>query len=302
MSMVTAKTMRFKSNLETGDLTFQEMVNLADEESISAGRISTLKFEDSLRYDLTRTVSNIFGNATIKYNSQSNAFCLSLQSNLDNIFFKLYQYGKCYLKLNDKGAIILVATTKEKGYVELIDKAYSISNITQRDAVDKALILYGTVTNCIYSSIAERGVMGVFSPQKDTVIKASQSSKIYNAFRTLFGAKTGQRKFAMLEVPMNYTGVTLPIKDMELIDNKKDATATAARIFGIQEDMILSGSTFDNKENAIIQTYTDYKGLIYNYISQIERQKISIGINLELYDVSFPSVPQMNKTNTETNG
>ena len=98
---------------------------------------------------------------------------------------------------------------------------------------------------------------------------------------------------------MNYTGVTLPIADLKLLENERAAVAKVARLYGIQEDMILSGSTFDNKENAIIQTYTDFKGLIYNWITQIEAEKLATVRRLDDYNITFPGVPQLNKKTTE---
>ena len=61
--------------------------------------------------------------------------------------------------------------------------------------------------------------------------------------------------------------------------------------------MIQGGSTFENKKESIVQTYSDYKGLIYNWISQIESQMISFR-NIENYEVKFSGVPQLEeKTN-----
>jgi hypothetical protein len=81
---------------------------------------------------------------------------------------------------------------------------------------------------------------------------------------------------------------------LDLLLNKKDATGTVARIYGIGEDMIQSGSTFSNKDAAIIQTYSDYKGLIYGWISQIEDQLLSFR-NPEQYEITFTGVPQLVK-------
>jgi hypothetical protein len=62
--------------------------------------------------------------------------------------------------------------------------------------------------------------------------------------------------------------------------------------------MIQSGAIYANKEAAIIQTYSDYKGLIYGWINQIEEQLLSFR-NAENYEITFVGVPQLNKT---TNG
>jgi len=85
------------------------------------------------------------------------------------------------------------------------------------------------------------------------------------------------------------------------LENEKRAVANVARIYGIQEDMILSGSTFDNKENAIIQTYTDFKGMMYNWIVQIEKERLASFRVLDKFDITFPGVPQMNKVNIKPN-
>lgn len=295
--MITAKA-RYTATVD-GDCTLDYMIQHANNESISGIRTTDRKFEDALKYDITRTIINIMANATIRYAGTSDKFCLSLQKNLSEIYYKLYEFGKCYVKIDEQRQIIDIRSTlngvNKAGYIDINDDAFIISGITQKEAAKRALDMYGVITNAMFSVIDERGLLGIFSPAKDTVIKQNQIEKVYESFRTLFGTKRGQRKFAIVDVPLTYSGVTIPIKDMELIANKKDATATAARIFGIQEDMILSGSTFDNKENAIIQTYTDYAGLIYNYIVQIESKLISLNRNIESYEVTFPSVPQMNK-------
>jgi hypothetical protein len=189
--------------------------------------------------------------------------------------------------------------SKTQTKIELIDAAYKITNITQRKAAELQLKMYGVVTNTQYSMIDERGVMGIFSPQKDVVVKRSMVAQMYADLKSLFGGKSGQRKFAVTEVPMTYSGASLPVGELELLENERNATAKVARLYGIQEDMILSGSTFDNKENAIIQTYTDYKGLIYNWITQIESEMLASFRQMDGYNVTFPGVPQMNKTAIE---
>ncbi len=281
----------YKANIN-GDLTVEEQIEQVKIDSIRGG-YTNRNFSDSLRYEITRTVVNILGNSVITYNGQVDVFCESLQRNLLKIFFTIHDYGKCYLKFGEENRIIDVRS--DKGNVVIVDPAYEITKITQKRAVEKQLEMYGIVTNAMYSVIDERGMFGVFSPQKDTVIKESQKNNLYTAFKDLFGIKKGQRKFAITEVPMTYSGVSIPVKELELLENERNATAKVARLYGIQEDMILSGSTFDNKENAIIQTYTDYKGLIYNYITQIEQDLIATFRVIDGYNVSFPGVPQLNK-------
>jgi len=286
MKILKAKGL-FKGDID-GGLTLEQYIEIVNTDSLTNGISAKNDFQKSFTYDITRTVCNILSNATIKYTGISTPFCISLQKNLIDIFFEIYNSGFCWVTLGESGAIISIGNQKKTGAVQIIDNAYRLSKITQKMAVEKSMELYGVITDCMFSVLDERGMLGIFSPQKDTVIKASQTDKIYETFRTLFGAKTGKRKFGVVEVPMVYSGVNIPVKDMELIANKKDATATIARLFGIQEDMILSGSTFDNKENAIIQTYTDYKGLIYDYINQIESNLISLTRNVENYEVTFP--------------
>lgn len=281
----------YKANIN-GDLTVEEQIEQVKLDSIR-GSYTDRNFSDSLRYDITRTVANILGNSVITYNGNIDIFCESLQRNLLKIFFTIHDCGKCYLKFGEDNRIIDVRS--DKGNVEIVDPAYEITKITQKRAVEKQLEMYGIVTNAMYSVLDERGMFGVFSPQKDTVIKESQKNSLYTAFKDLFGIKKGQRKFAITEVPMSYAGVSIPVKELELLENERNATAKVARLYGIQEDMILSGSTFDNKENAIIQTYTDYKGLIYNYITQIEQDLIATFRVIDGYNVSFPGVPQLNK-------
>jgi len=280
----------YKANLD-GDCTIEQQIIEAEHDSIHGVHVSVnRRFEKALIYDLTRTVCNILSNASIKFNGLSTPLCKSLESNLIDIFFQLHKTGKCYLVFDDNGNIEKI--NSYKGNVELIDPAYKISGYTQRSAAEKALEMYGVVTDALFSVIDERGVLGMFSPQKDTIIKPTQAAKLYDAFKNIFGVKKGQRKFAITEVPMNYSGVSIPVKDLDLLLNKKDATGTVARIYGIGEDMIQSGSTFDNKDAAIIQTYSDYKGLIYGWISQIEAQLLSFR-NPEQYEINFTGVPQL---------
>ena len=287
----------YKANID-GDISVEQQIIEAEAELRNGHSFeSSRKFQISLRYDITRTIINILSNSTIKYAGVITPFCDSFQRKLKDIFFALHDNGYCFLQLDKEGRILKIDNLK--GNVKLIDPAYEITNYTQKVAALKALEMYGVVTDSIYSVIDERGVMGMFSPQKDTVVKNGQADKLYSAFRKLFGVKRGQRKFAIVEVPMNYTGVSLPVKDLELLENKKDATATVARIYGIQEDMILSGSTFDNKMNAIIQTYSDYKGLIYGWINQIESQLISFR-KVDDYEITFTGIPQLNVEQNKT--
>lgn len=284
----------YKANLD-GDVTVEQQITIAENESINSGSYynnTSRKFEIALRYDITRTVINILANASIKYNGLSNPFCESMQKKLSEIFFELHDHGFCFLKLDEQMRIIDI--NQQGGNCKLIDPAYEMTKYTQKMAAKKALEMYGVVTDAAYSVIDERGVLGMFSPQKDTVVKPSQLSKMYEAFRTVFGIKKGQRKFGIMEVPMTYSGVTIPVKDLDLLLNKKDAVATVARIYGIGEDMIQGGAIYANKQNAIIQTYSDYKGLIYSWINQIESSQISFR-NIENYNIDFPGVPQLQK-------
>lgn len=276
-----------------GDLTVEQQIIEADYDSRKGlQRSREYKFEKALRYDITRTVINILSNSSIKYNGITNTLCESLQKKLTDIFFQLHDFGKCYLVIDTE--LRITEVNQVKGNVQLIDPAYKITGFTQKVAADKALDMFGVVTDAAYSVIDERGVLGMFSPQKDTVVKPGAAEKLYNAVRELFGIKKGQRKFIVTEVPMTYSGVTIPVKDLDLLLNKKDAVATVARIYGIGEDMIQGGAIYANKENAIIQTYSDYKGLIYGWINQIESQLISFR-SIENYEVTFSGVPQLEK-------
>lgn len=290
--MIGSAKLVYKSSID-GDITIEQQIIEAENLAIKQDyRSADRKFERALTYDITRTVLNILSNATIKYNGASSPLCDTLQKKLPEIFFQLHKTGRCLLTIDSEIRITEVAGST--GNVELIDRAWDISKVTQAEAAKIAMSMYGVVTNASYSVIDERGVLGVFSPEKDVVVKPAQATKLYDAFKTIFGIKKDQRKFIMTEVPMRYSGTAIPVEELKLLENKKDATATVARIFGIQEDMILSGSTFDNKENAIIQTYTDFKGWIYGIINQIEENYISFR-NVENYNITFPGVPQMNK-------
>ena len=283
----------YKAHLD-GSTTIEQQIEQVNNDSIRGG-YANRDFSECLKYDITRTVANIFGNSVITYDGNTDEYCQSLQSYLLDIYFALHDNGRCFLTY-ENGRIIGV--NKSKGTIELIDPAYRISKITQRQAAAKQLEFFGVVTNVQYSVLDERGMFGVFSPQKGEQVAKSQIDKLYEAFAKIFGAKKGQRKFAITEVPMTYSGVNMPVKDLDLIENEKRATARVARVYGIQEDMILSGSTFDNKENAIIQTYTDYKGLIYDWITQIENELIASFRIVDNFNITFPGVPQMNKTTT----
>jgi hypothetical protein len=286
----------YKSNIN-GDLTIEEQIEQVKLDSLRGGWTDK-NFSESLKYDITRTVANIFGNSVITYDGRVDPFCESLQRNLLKIYFMLHDNGRCFLKLGNDQRIEEV--TNNKGTIELIDFAYDISNITQKKAAAKSLEMYGIVTNVMYSVLDERGMLGVFSPEKGEVVKAGQVQNLYTAFKDLFGVKKGQKKFAITEIPMKYSGVSIPVAELQLLENERAATAKVARLYGIQEDMILSGSTFDNKENAIIQTYTDFKGLIYNYITQIESESLASFRVMDKYNVTFPGVPQMNKPTITT--
>jgi len=281
-----------------GDLTVEQQIQEAEIELRHGHPLShSRKFQIALRYDITRTVINILSNATIKYGGATTEFCDSFQKRLKDIFFKMHDFGYCYLTIDESGRITNVNETK--GQVKLIDPAYEITSYTQKVAAYKSLEMYGVVTDAMYSVIDERGIMGIFSPQKDVVLKPGAAKNFRETFKKMFGVKTGQSKIQLFEVPMNYTGVALPVKDLDLLANEKASTAKVARIYGIQEDMILSGSTYDNKMNAIIQTYSDYKGLIYMWINQIETQLISFR-SVENYEITFTGIPQMNVEQNKT--
>lgn len=288
--MLTGKY-TYKAHLD-GSTTIEQQIEQVNRDSINGG-YRNRDFSECLKYDITRTVANIFGNSVITYNGKTDEYCQSLQSYLLDIYFALHDNGRCFLTY-DNGRI--TGVNKSNGMIEIVDPAYRISKITQKQAAHKQLEFFGVVTNVQYSVLDERGMFGVFSPQKGEVVKESQKNKIYESFQNIFGAKKGQRKFAITEVPMTYSGVNMPVKDLDLIENEKRATARVARVYGIQEDMILSGSTFDNKENAIIQTYTDYKGLIYDWITQIENELLASFRLVDNFNITFPGVPQMNKT------
>lgn len=289
--MITGKYI-YKANID-GDLTIEQQIEQVKNDAIRGG-YTNKKFEESLKYDVTRTVTNIFSNSVITYRGSSDDFCQSLLKNLSSIFFALFNFGKTAIEIDKNGNIESI-NQNGKG-IEIFDEAYLITKITQKQAVEKQLEMYGVIANVSFSVLDERGMFGMFSPEKGEIIKQSQIEKMYLAFRQLFGGKKGQRKIAITEVPMKYSGVSIPVAELNLLENDRVATAKVARLYGIQEDMILSGATFDNKENAIIQTYTDYKGLIYNWITQIENERIGSFKNINDFEVTFPGVPQMNKT------
>jgi hypothetical protein len=284
----------YKAHVD-GDCTLEQQIEQVNSDSIHGYNVHH-KFEEALKYDVTRTVCNILGNSVIKYKGFQDPFCESLQRNLTKIYFALHDSGQCFIKLDDEGNVKDV--NKSIGNIKVVDPAYTISKITQRHAAEQQLRMYGLVTNVSYSVLDERGMFGVFSPEKGEIIKESQTKKMYDAFKTIFGAKKHQRKFAITEIPMKYSGVSMPIAELQLLEKEKNAVSNVARIFGIQEDMILSGSTFDNKENAIIQTYTDFKGMIYDWITQIEDEKLASFRSVDGYEITFPGVPQMNQQNT----
>ena len=285
----------YKANIN-GDMTLEQQIEQVKDDSIRAG-YADRNFQESLRYDITRTVANIFGNSDIKYNGSNDTFCNSLQKHLLEIYFALHDNGYCYLQFDDER---ITGVTTQKTGCKIIDPAYTISKITQKRAGQKQLEMYGIVTNVMYSVLDERGMFGMFSPEKGETVKASQIEKMYTSFRELFGGKKGQRKFGITEIPMRYSGVNIPVAELQLLENEKRAVANVARIYGIQSDMILTGATFDNKENAIIQTYTDFKGMIYNWITQIDNECVLMIRSLDKFDITFPGVPQMNKPKETT--
>jgi hypothetical protein len=290
--MLQAKAV-YKSNIN-GDTTIEQQIEEADYLSRKGAKYTSRKFEQALQYEVTRVVINILSNATIKYNGATTPLCDSIQEQLVKIFYTLHDNGYCYLQVEDNQ---IKYVSDRLGNVKIIDQVTDRTGITQRIAVKKQLEMYGVITDVKYSVIDERGVMGIFTPEKDVVIKKGAESKFYESMRNFFGAKKGQAKFNVTEYPMRYIEVKLPIADMQLMENEKMAMGNVARIMGIQEDMLLRGATYDNKENAIVQTYTDYKGYIYNIIQQMEKQLISFPARtMELYDVTFTGVPQLTKT------
>lgn len=287
----------YKASLD-GDITVEQQIEQANEDLLHNGAFTPKrKFEVSLRYDITRTVINILSNATIKYGGATTPICESFQKRLKDIFFKLHEYGFTWLKLDEQGRIL--SFNQNGGTIKIVDPAWEVTGYTQKMAARKALEMYGVVTDSMFSTIDERGMLGIFSPDKGIELKPGAKDKFYAAFKKMFGFGKGKSPIGLFEVPMNFQSVALPVKDLELLTNKKDATATVARIYGIQEDMILSGSTYDNKMNAIIQTYSDYKGLIYGWLNQFESGQTSLR-NVEAYEITFSGIPQMNVEQNKT--
>ena len=281
-----------------GDLTIEEQITQANKDAFLGSRATKRQFENAIRYEITRTVCNILSNATIKYNGQSNSFCLSLQENIIDIYFTMSKFGYCYLRVDSKG---IQNVSENKGNVVIYDKAYKQTRITQDMASKKQLEMYGIITDVKYSVLDERGVMGIFSPKNAVTLTQREKETLYSKFKAFFGAKKGQNKFGFMEVGMDYQGVSLPVAELNLLENEKMALGNVARIYQIQEDMLLRGGTYDNKDNAIVQTYTDYKGWIYGVINEIEKQIIRPVFdyfNTELYEVTFTGVPQLNEKQT----
>ena len=286
---------KYKASIE--EPTLEEQILLADHESLFGGVVDrTRNFEKALKYDITRCVLNIFSNTTITYNGRTDFFTDSFQRHLSDIFFTLHENGRCYLKFNELGGISDVSALKI-GAVEIIDLSYKISNITQKQAANKAMELFGVAADCQFTTLNERGVMGIISPQKGVEVKNSAKGSFQHLINKAFGARGNQYKIAAVDMPMQYSQVTIPVKDLDILENKKEAIANVARIDGIQEDMILSGSTFDNTHQAIIQTYSDFKGVIYGWINQIESQLITLK-SAQLYTVDFTGLPNIDQTKT----
>lgn len=265
--------------------TVEQQITDATYDSIYGETAVTNDFTRSLKYDLTNLVCGILGNASIRYAGQGNQFTESLQKHLIDIFFTIHKYGECFLNVDDKMRV--TGVSEKKGNFHVYDKAWKVSGYTQKTAVDEQMKMYGVVSNARYSIINEHGMMGVFSPKAGTEMKVKATEAMYAKFRTIFGIKSGQRKMVVTEVPMDYNGVTLPVAQLQLLDNEKRAIARIAHIMGIEEDMIISGSTFDNKEKAIVQTYANFKGKIYDWIQQIEKQTLFSFNIVENYEVSF---------------
>ena len=93
--MKTAKLI-YKANLD-GDCTIEQQIIEAENDSINGVSISVNRqFEKALVYDLTRTVTNILSNASIKYQGGSTPLTESIEKYLIDIFFTLHKNGKCY--------------------------------------------------------------------------------------------------------------------------------------------------------------------------------------------------------------
>jgi len=134
----------YKADMD-GSLSVEQQIEYAENDSLTAGHSVIHKFEKSLEYDIVRTVTNILSNATIKYKGFSDPFCISLQKNLISIFYALHDYGYTYLVLDGDRRITKITQTNEKGAVKMVDKAFDISGITQKSAVDKCLKMYGNI-------------------------------------------------------------------------------------------------------------------------------------------------------------
>jgi len=119
----------YRSNVN-GDLTIDEQIELVKFDLLRNTRILDKRFEDSLRYDIVRTITNILGNSVIKYKGVVDDFCESLQRHLLDIFFMLHENGRCFLVMGENNRIKRVTQTKTQ--VEIVDPAYIVTGITQK--------------------------------------------------------------------------------------------------------------------------------------------------------------------------
>ena len=280
----------YKANID-GVMTVEDQISRAEHDSITNGSFIKKDFEKALKYWITKTIIDVFGNAVITYQGQKTTLSDSLQRNLVKIYFHMHDKGECYVKIDESTSIVDVNTYGGIGYKKLVDQAKLITGVTQRVAAEKELSMYDLVCNANFSVLDERGMLGVFSPKAGVDIKNSAISVLEDKFKNLFGITSNKKKIALVNIPMDFSGINLPVKDLALLENKKEALASVARIYGINENMVLPGQTYDNLNNAIALTYSNFAGVIYNYLTQIENQLISMR-DINQYNVSFPNVKQ----------
>ena len=89
--MKTAKLI-YRASVD-GDVTVEQQIINAEVDSLTSGLYNRDEnFEISLKYEITRTITNIFSNASIFYGGRTTPFCESLNKKLIDIFFSVARF------------------------------------------------------------------------------------------------------------------------------------------------------------------------------------------------------------------
>lgn len=110
--------------------------------------------------------------------------------------------------------------------------------------------------------INNKGALGfIVSKNKDSIgsmpISEEDKKKISEQHLQNYGHGSGQTPFKILDGDADFVTTSYPVKEMMLFETIDHALTATAQLFGINTNLFLTETTYENLKNGIIQTYQD---------------------------------------------